>query len=107
MEATTETRNAPPALDTLLTPEETAKVLKITVYTLTDWRCRPSNRVPLAFVKVGRLIRYRAKDVSDFIERRTHSNVVDAKKKPRGSAGEVDPESQKKKCLRKDPVRTD
>ena len=89
MEATQETFNALRAStpERLLTPKETAALLGIEVLTLTDWRSRPGNRVPLAFVKVGRLIRYKAEDVADFIKRRTHSNdVVDAKK-PLGKCG--------------------
>ncbi len=88
MGTATEARNSLPASmpERLLNPRETAAVLGVTVYTLTDWRSRPGNRVPLAYVKVGRLVRYRTQDVADFIERRTHNNTVDAKK-PRGKCG--------------------
>lgn len=88
MGTATEARNSLPASmpERLLNPRETAAVLGVGVLTLTDWRSRPGNRVLLPFVRVGRLIRYKPRDVADFIERRTYNNTVDAKK-PRGKCG--------------------
>jgi excisionase family DNA binding protein len=52
-------------LPLLLTPAETAKLLRISVGTLAVWRC--THRVDLKFIKVGRAVRYRESDVKDFI----------------------------------------
>lgn len=51
----------------LLKPERVAKHLDVEESTLAAWRC--TERPPLPFVRVGRLVRYRASDVSAFIER--------------------------------------
>ena len=53
----------------LLTPSETAEVLGVQADTLAVWRTR--KRYDLPYVKVGRSVRYRAKDVAEFIERQT------------------------------------
>lgn len=57
------------ALVALLTPSETARILGVKEDTLTVWRC--TRRYNLPFIKVGRLVRYRPKDVAEFIERQT------------------------------------
>lgn len=56
----------------LLTPEVVAEWLGVTPHTLAVWRC--SKRYPLAYVKVGSNVRYRAKDVEAFIS----NNLKDA-----------------------------
>ncbi|MEY8099851.1 helix-turn-helix transcriptional regulator [Falsihalocynthiibacter sp. S25ZX9] len=48
----------------LLTPKDVAVRLGISTTTLATWRC--TKRYPLAYVKVGRLVRYRAGDVDAF-----------------------------------------
>lgn len=62
------------ARETLLTPEETAKMLGLSVHTLANWRC--TGRSPLRFRKLsgelgrrGGKIRYHIDDVRAFIER--------------------------------------
>lgn len=50
--------------DPLLTPQEVADRLGVSPTTLATWRC--TKRYPLAYVKVGRLVRYRAGDVEAF-----------------------------------------
>ena len=77
--------NTAPELEELLTPKETAKTLKIETCTLQDWRTRPNPDVVLPYIKVGKLIRYRAKDVQEFLEERTRTSVVGAN--PRKNAG--------------------
>ena len=49
----------------LLTPETVAELLGLTLHTLAVWRC--AKRMPLAYVKLGGRIRYRASDVEAFI----------------------------------------
>ncbi len=51
----------------LLTPEETARLLKINPGTLAVWRA--TNRYDLPYLKVGSHIRYREEDVLAFVER--------------------------------------
>ena len=53
----------------LMNPDQTAEVLGVTVETLSLWRC--TKRYPLAFVKIGKCVKYRADDVLAFIESRT------------------------------------
>lgn len=48
----------------LLTPQDVANRLGVSTTTLSTWRC--TKRYPLPYVKVGRLVRYRLKDVEDF-----------------------------------------
>ena len=50
----------------LLTPAQAAKLLHIQPATLASWRLR--GRPELAFVRVGRCVRYRHVDINDFIE---------------------------------------
>jgi len=57
----------------LLTPAQTAEILGIKIETLATWRC--TNRYALKYVRVGRVIRYRAADVEAFLESRTVSPV--------------------------------
>jgi Helix-turn-helix domain len=53
-------------LPKLLTPKETAAILRVSVGTLAVWRC--TQRYPLRFLKLGHAIRYRAEDVAAFVE---------------------------------------
>ena len=54
----------------LLTVEETAQYLGVTPSTLAVWRV--TGRYALVYIKVGRLVKYRAEDVHSFIESRKH-----------------------------------
>lgn len=72
---TTTATVAPPPIapvDRLMNEIETAALLGVAVNTLRDWRVRTSK---LSFVKVGRLVRYRASDVSTFIAANTRANT--------------------------------
>jgi hypothetical protein len=51
----------------LLTQEEAALAIGVTPETLCTWR--HLKRYPLAYVKVGRFIRYRPEDITDFLNR--------------------------------------
>lgn len=57
----------------LLTPAEAAAALHTTKGVLAVWRSK--KRYPLKFVRVGRRIFYRVKDVEEFIELRTYPGV--------------------------------
>lgn len=48
----------------LLTPQDVAVRLGVSTATLATWRC--TKRYPLAYVKIGRLVRYRIGDVQAF-----------------------------------------
>lgn len=50
----------------LLTEKQAAVRLQVSPATLQVWRC--TRRVNLPFVKVGRLVRYRAEDLQAFID---------------------------------------
>lgn len=58
--------------DVLLKPSQVAEILGVTVHTLAVWRCE--ERYNLKYVKTGRLVRYRRKDVEAFIEERMHGS---------------------------------
>jgi excisionase family DNA binding protein len=61
-------QEAPASVDDLLTTEAAAKILGTTPGTLNTWRC--VKRYPLAFIKVGRSVRYRRSDLLAFIDAR-------------------------------------
>lgn len=54
------------AREKLLSTEEAAEMLGVKEHTLRDWRS--TKRYPLAYVKVGRNVRYRQEDIQAFIE---------------------------------------
>lgn len=49
----------------LLKEKEAAAFLSLSVVTLRAWRC--NRRVPLAYVKLSRAIRYRVSDLEKFV----------------------------------------
>ena len=53
----------------LLSPNECARFLGISEGTLLVWRC--TRRYPLNFIKIGGRVRYRRRDVEQFLEKRT------------------------------------
>ena len=55
-------------LDKLLTPEQVANILGVSVNTLNVWRC--TKRYNLPYIKPGRCERYRNEDVQRFIKER-------------------------------------
>lgn len=63
------------AQNELITPEETAKVLGVSVGTLSVWRSTGRYNIP--FVKTGRSVKYKAADIQAFIDRNTcqHTGV--------------------------------
>jgi predicted site-specific integrase-resolvase len=48
----------------LLTPQDVANRLGVSITTLATWRC--TKRYPLIYLKVGRLVRYSLGDVEAF-----------------------------------------
>lgn len=57
-----------PPQDVLLTPQEAAERLRVTAGTLSVWRS--TKKYPLAYVKVGSRIFYRASAIENFITSR-------------------------------------
>ncbi|WP_433767472.1 helix-turn-helix domain-containing protein [Pseudomonas putida] len=66
-----------PCSTDLLTPDQVAATLGLSHRTLAAWRS--SRRNPLPYVKVGSRVRYRPKDVSTWLESRTHSSPAGAR----------------------------
>lgn len=56
------------ASETLLDPPQAAAILGVRVETLNTWRC--TKRYPLAYIRVGRRIRYRYEDLMAFLDAR-------------------------------------
>jgi len=57
-----------PNLDTpteLLTPDRAAAFLGTTPGTLQTWRCTRAVKIP--FVKIGRCVRYRRRDLEEYV----------------------------------------
>lgn len=52
----------------LMTPEQVADYLGVSVETLNVWRC--TKRYNLPYVKAGRLVRYRLQDIEAFVTSR-------------------------------------
>lgn len=61
-------------LNDLITPDNAAKILGLSVGTLTVWRS--TGRYKLPFVKVGRRCMYRPEDIQAFIESRTQTQTA-------------------------------
>lgn len=57
------------AADPLLSEQQAAELLDVKPGTLQVWRS--TGRYPLAYIKVGRLVRYRRSAIDAFIARRT------------------------------------
>lgn len=55
--------------DALLTTQEAAKLLDVSPQTLEVWRC--TKRYQLAYIKVGRNVRYSKSQIVAFIAART------------------------------------
>ena len=56
--------------DPLLSPEQAAEMLGVSVGTLSVWRC--VRRYPaLRYTKIGRSVKYRLSDIERFISSRT------------------------------------
>lgn len=49
----------------LLTPKETAAILRVSIGTLANWRVTQCRWLP--FVKLGRSVRYRRSDIDAFL----------------------------------------
>jgi predicted DNA-binding transcriptional regulator AlpA len=60
----------------LLDDKQAAEVLKTKPSTLSIWRT--TGRYNLPYVKIGRLVRYRAGDLQEFIESRVHQHTGSA-----------------------------
>tara|TARA_R110002072_G_scaffold289309_1_gene456273 strand:+ start:1183 stop:1383 length:201 start_codon:yes stop_codon:yes gene_type:complete len=58
----------------LMTPAEVAEYLGVSKETLNVWRCTKSYNLP--YVKTGRLVRYRAEDVTNFVTSRLQGDVT-------------------------------
>jgi hypothetical protein len=54
----------------LLTPQDVATRLGVSITTLATWRC--TKRYALTYVKIGRLVRYRMADIEAFEVSRSH-----------------------------------
>jgi excisionase family DNA binding protein len=73
------------ALDRLLTVEDLAKYLDVPVTTLYQWRYRRAG--PPGF-RVGRHLRYRWRDIEEWIEQQLHDATAD-RPSPSTSTSEV------------------
>lgn len=58
----------------LLTPEETANFLNISVKLLNEWRYNQKVNIP--YVKLGRLIRYRLVDLEELLAQNLIQQVI-------------------------------
>ena len=56
-------------IQSLLSPEETARMLGISAGTLSVWRC--TGRYSLPYIKIGGCVKYKQEDLNNFIERQT------------------------------------
>ena len=58
---------------TLLTPQQVAERLGVTTGTLAVWRCNGTTQIP--YVKIGRSVRYRERDIQTFLDEQTHMHT--------------------------------
>jgi excisionase family DNA binding protein len=59
----------------LVTREEAAAFLGVSVQTLRLWACKGQNDLP--YIKVGRAVRYRVSDLHKFLDRRTFTSTAE------------------------------
>jgi hypothetical protein len=62
-------------VDQLLTERQAAAALLVSVKTLQAWRVQGRN---LPFVRIGRKIAYRVRDINEFIERNRFASTSEA-----------------------------
>jgi hypothetical protein len=74
-EVVNQTRTPTVGVDQLLTERQAAVALLISVKTLQAWRVQGRN-VP--FVRIGRRIAYRVRDLNDFIEKNRFASTSEA-----------------------------
>jgi hypothetical protein len=63
-------------LESMLTAEEVAKLLRVDVQTLAKWRVerrRNRKRVPLSYMKAGGRVLYAASAIKEFFASRTYT----------------------------------
>jgi excisionase family DNA binding protein len=56
--------------DTLLTPEQVAEQLNVSVGTLAVWRSNGTCQIP--YIKIGRCVRYKLAEIEAFLVEHTH-----------------------------------
>lgn len=65
--------------ETLLTPEQAAQVLGLSVKTLATWRS--TGRQALPFIRCGGRVRYRRSDVAAWLESRARTSTSPSTKR--------------------------
>jgi hypothetical protein len=61
-----------PQIETLLTPVQAAAILQVKSNTLAKWRVAGDGP---AFIRIGRAVRYSAREIMRFIERQTRHST--------------------------------
>lgn len=59
-------------MDKLLSTDQVASILNLSDGTLRVWRSLGKKELP--YIKLGRAVRYREKDILEYIKNNTHSN---------------------------------
>ena len=67
----------PRMVESLLTPQEVADILKISLHTLASWR-RQANPHDLPWIEVGGSVRYRRESVQAWLDKRTLGGTLPA-----------------------------
>ena len=62
----------PPSIGQLMKPAEVAALLRVPETTLAIWRC--TGRVKLAYLKIGRAVRYQRSDVEQLAITNRHGD---------------------------------
>ena len=65
-----------PPWDGLLDPRSAAAILRLSIHTLADMRCKGTGP---RFLKAGRLVRYRLSDVQAWLDAHSFQNTSEAK----------------------------
>ena len=72
MEVDSKQKIVPTRRSELLDTKDAAQYVGVTTRTLEVWRCTKRHAIP--YIKVGRLVRYRSRDLDSWLE----SRIVDA-----------------------------
>ncbi|RIJ26382.1 helix-turn-helix domain-containing protein [Henriciella mobilis] len=62
----------------LLTPDEVSEMLGVKTHRLAEWRMGQGN-VNISYLKIGKYVRYRRRDILDFLKSQRRNYTIERK----------------------------